>query len=106
MSHRLVQLSGILRTIIAGCTVELPPDIAMGVSITEVRLSPDLQYADVYVSAIQNLPAAIEFLKAKKGAMRKIIANEVNVHSVPILRFHADDRGEQADKLDKLIESL
>lgn len=78
----------------------------MGVNITEVILSADLQYADIYVSAIQGLPAAIDFLKTKKGAIRKGIATAVNAHTVPTLRFHADDRGEKADKLDRLIESL
>ncbi len=106
MSHRNAQLSGIIRTIVARFTVEISPDIAMGVSITEVKLSPDLQYADVYVSAIKGLPEAIEFLKSKKGAIRKVIATDVNAHSVPIMRFRADDRGEKADKLDRLIESL
>jgi ribosome-binding factor A len=54
----------------------------------------------------QNLYAAIEYLRDRKGEMRKAIATEVNAHSVPTLRFIADDRGEKADKLDRLIESL
>ncbi|MBP7113859.1 MAG: ribosome-binding factor A [Candidatus Peribacteraceae bacterium] len=106
MSHRNVQLSGIVRTIVARFIVEIPPTIAMGTSITEVKLSPDLQYADIYVSAIKGLPEAIEYLKLKKGPIRKGIATEINAHTVPTLRFRADDRGEKADKLDKLIESL
>lgn len=106
MSHRNAQLSGIIRTIVARFTVEIPPDIAMGVNISEVILSADLQYADVYVSAITGLPGALEFLKTKKGAIRKGIASAVNAHTVPTMRFHADDRGEKADKLDRLIESL
>ena len=104
--HRTVQLSGILRTLVAKFTVQISPEIAMGVSITEVKLSTDLQYADVYVSAIQGLPEAIEFLKSKPGAIRKAIATNVNAHSVPTMRFRADDRGEKADKLDRLIQSL
>ncbi len=106
VSHRNIQLSGILRTLVAKFTVQIPPDTALGVSITEVKLSTDLQYADVYVSAIQGLPEAIEFLKSKTGAIRKVIASEVNAHSVPTMRFRADNRGEKADKLDRLIESL
>ncbi len=106
MSHRNIQLSGILRTLIATFTLQIPPDTALGVSITEVRLSTDLQYADVYVSAIRGLSEAIEFLVSKTGGIRKAIASEVNAHSVPTLRFHADTRGEKADKLDRLIESL
>lgn len=106
MSHRNVQLSGIVRTIVAKFTPEISPEIATGVSITEVTLSSDLQYADVYVSAITGVSEAIDFLQTKKGAIRNVIAREVNAHSVPILRFRADDRGEKADKLDRLIESL
>lgn len=104
--RRSVQLSGIVRSILARFIVEIPPDLAMGVSITEVKLSPDLQYADAYVSAIEGVTAAIEYLRDRKGEMRKAIATEVNAHSVPTLRFIADDRGEKADKLDRLIESL
>ncbi len=106
MSHRNAQLSGIIRRIIARFLIEIPPTVAMGVTITELKLSPDLQYADVYVSAIKGTPEAIELLKSKKGAMRKAIATDVNAHSVPTLRFRADDRGEKADALDRLIESL
>jgi ribosome-binding factor A len=104
--HRTTQLSGIVRSIIARFTLEIPPDVANGVSVTEVKLSPDLQYADIYVSAITGVKAAIEDLKTKNGAIRKAIATEVNAHTVPTLRFQADDRGEKADKLDRLIGSL
>ncbi len=106
MSHRNAQISGIVRTIVAKFTLDIPPETATGVSITEVKLSSDLQYADVYVSAITGVLEAIEHLQTKKGAIRNVIAIDVNAHSVPTMRFRADNRGEQADKLDKLIESL
>lgn len=106
LSHRIPQLSGIVRGIIARFTIEIPPDIATAVSVTEVKISPDLQYADTYISAISGADAAVGALKKKNGAIRKAIAKEVNAHTVPVLRFHVDTRGAEVDRLDKLIDSL
>lgn len=106
MSRRSDQIAGLLRGIIARFTVEIPPQTATGISITEVRLSPDLLYADVYVSAISGASAVAQVLLSRKGEIRKVIAKEINAYTVPILRFHVDTRGEEADALDTLIDSL
>jgi ribosome-binding factor A len=78
----------------------------MAASITDVKLSPDLSYADVSVSAISGVEGAIKFLQGKKGEMRHTIAQQVQAHAVPIIRFHVDESGAKADKLDRLIDSL
>jgi ribosome-binding factor A len=38
--------------------------------------------------------------------MRHTIAQQVQAHAVPIIRFHVDESGAKADKLDRLIDSL
>ncbi len=80
--------------------------MAQGVSVTEVKVSEDLQYADTFISAIKGAENAVQVLKKKNGAIRKTIAKELNAHAVPVLRFHIDTRGKEVDALDRLIDSL
>ena len=95
-----------LRTIVARQTIEIPPNLATIVAIANVKVSADLSYADIFVTAITGAEAAVKFLTARKGRMRAELARSLQAHRSPILRFHIDEEGERVRKLERVLESL
>ena len=78
------------------------------ISITAVRISPDLAYANIYLSIF---PATdpkdpINKIKKNKSLLRKKLGNAVRnqMRVVPELNFHIDDSAEYAEQIDKLLK--
>ena len=78
------------------------------ISITAVRISPDLAYANIYLSIFPaNDPNdAINKIKKNKSLLRKklgiAVRNQLRV--VPELNFYIDDSAEYAEQIDKLLK--
>ncbi len=106
MSHRSVQLAGMIRTTLAREALGIPPNKAKVVSVTDVELSADLAYADISVSAIEGVEHAVAYFKSRGGELRSMLAKQLTTYTVPTLRFHVDTSGEKAARIDKLIDSL
>ena len=77
------------------------------ITIPEVRLSPDLKLATVYVMPLGGEDAApvIEALDRHRRYMRGIIASTVNLKFAPDLRFRFDDTFDEARRIDQLLDS-
>ena len=71
-----------------------------------MKVSTDVSYADVYVSAITGGAEAVKFLTHRKGEMRAELAKQLQAHRAPVLRFHIDEEGEKVTKLERVLESL
>ena len=106
MSHRVPQIAGIIRTLVATISLSIPPTVAGLTSIAEVRVSADLSYADIFVSSVDRTEAAVKFLAAQKGRMRRELALQLRVHRVPQLRFHVDAEGQRGERIDRILGSL
>ena len=64
------------------------------VSVMDVRMSPDLKYADVYVSLMGDdaqRKSSLIGLQQASGYMRREIGRRVRLRFTPQLRFHEDD---------------
>jgi ribosome-binding factor A len=80
-----------------------------GVSITDVTVDRELDYANVYVSAIEGSQRAAEILAALRhaqGFLRSELARRIQLRSFPRLRFHWDPTYERAEKIEHLMASL
>jgi ribosome-binding factor A len=77
------------------------------VTIPEVRMSPDLRLATVYVMPLggRDVEAVIEALDRNKRYLRGEIAHRVNLKFAPDLRFHADERFDEAERIEKLLRT-
>ena len=107
MSHRLAQIAGIIRRIVASRALTVPPSIAAVVNITRVEVSPDLKYADVYVTALSGTPEAVGHLHRRRSEIRRDLGSELSsLHTIPSLRFHVDERSEELRRLDEIISRL
>jgi len=78
------------------------------ISITAVRISPDLAYANIYLSIFPATDPndSINKIKKNKSLLRKklgiAVRNQLRV--VPELNFYIDDSAEYAEQIDKLLK--
>ena len=78
------------------------------ISITHVETTPDLRYAKVYVSFLQEEKAkdALKGLKSAGGYLRRELGSALNLRYTPELVWALDDSITYGAKMLKLINSL
>jgi ribosome-binding factor A len=82
---------------------------AEGVTVTDVKVSPDLRYADIYITKLgseEELHQALEGLTAASGYLRRELASRIDLRFVPELRFHPDRSWERGARIDALLEEI
>ena len=75
------------------------------VSVTEVRMSPDLRHATVFVKPLLGADEG-EVMKALKRNVRYLkgeVARRVNTKYAAQLKFLADESFDEADRIEKLL---
>jgi ribosome-binding factor A len=77
------------------------------ITIPEVRMSPDLKLATIYVMPMGGRDAAevVAAFDKHKKFLRAEIAHRVNLKFAPDIRFRVDDRFAEAERIDKLLRS-
>ncbi len=84
------------------------PEATGMISVTKVKITPDLKYAKVYVSILnsKNDEKTMEALKKSAGFIRSQIAKRVNLRITPELVFEKDDSMEYGMKIDSILKDL
>jgi len=77
------------------------------ITVPEVRMSPDLRLATVYVMPMggRDEAAVIEALERNKRYLRGEIAHRVNLKFAPDIRFRADERFDEAERIEKILRT-
>lgn len=77
------------------------------VSVTQVRLSPDLKLATCYIMPLggQDEKPVIAALDSHKRFLRGEIARRVNLKFAPELRFRRDEAFDEGLRIDRLLYS-
>lgn len=75
------------------------------VTVTEVRMSPDLKHALVFVMPLAGLRAAEVLAGLKRGApfLRGLLAREVPLRFSPTLGFALDTSFDHANRINELL---
>jgi len=75
------------------------------VTVPEVRCSPDLRHATVYVMPLGGLKAdeVIEALNRNRKFLRGELAHRVTLKYMPDLKFEIDRSFDTADRIDELL---
>lgn len=77
-------------------------------SITTVRVSPDLSYAKIYVSIFpsSSVDTVMKSLEENNKNIRFILGQKVGkqMRIIPELRFFVDDSLDYIDKIDQLLK--
>jgi ribosome-binding factor A len=80
------------------------------ITITEVKVSPDLGLAKVYISMMlaKDKQATLANLDLHKKEIRRALGEKIRNQArvIPEIVFYLDEVQENAIKMDKLIESL
>ena len=81
----------------------------LGLTITEVTIDRELQYADVYVQAFGDETRQDDVMTALQNALgffRHELASRMRLRSTPQLHFHWDPRLAHAEEIDKILGGL
>lgn len=80
------------------------------ITIADVRMSPDLGVAKVYISMLlaKDKERILENINSHKSEIRKALGNEIGkqVRVIPELIFYKDEVEENANRLEDLIKNL
>ena len=84
------------------------PHLTGLISVTNVKTTPDLRYARVYVSMIneKNRKQNLSILKQSSGFIRSGIAKKVNLRTTPELVFEFDESIEYGSKIDEILKDI
>jgi ribosome-binding factor A len=80
-----------------------------GLTITEVKIDRELQFADIYVNALGDESRQAEVmtsLEKAAGFLRRELSGRLRVRTVPNLHFHWDPTLAQAEEIDQLLDDL
>jgi ribosome-binding factor A len=77
------------------------------ITVPEVRMSPDLRLATIYVMPLggRDEERVLEALDRNKKYVRGEIARRVNLKFAPDIRFRIDERFDEAERIEKLLRT-
>jgi ribosome-binding factor A len=77
------------------------------ITVPEVRMSPDLKLATVYVMPLggRDTDKVIAALERNKKFLRGETARRVNLKFAPDIRFRVDERFDEAERIEKLLRT-
>lgn len=85
---------------------EVTDPALMGVTITDVRVDREIEYADIYVHALDDRNEVMAGLERANGFLRRELAARTRFRKTPVLHFHWDVAVEHGERIDQLLDSL
>jgi len=79
------------------------------ITVTEVCTSPDMRYADVWVSIYgekQRRSDALKKLQENAWKLRHEMAKRIYLRRMPELRFRLDETLDRAEKINNILENI
>ena len=79
------------------------------ITLTKVKVSPDLQQARVFYTTLGDPKARIETAKALDRAtpfFRRQIGGRLRLRRVPVIEFRFDEAIEQQDRIEQILRDL
>jgi ribosome-binding factor A len=77
------------------------------ITVPEVRMSPDLRLATIYIMPLggRDQKDVLEALERNARYVRGEIAHRVNLKFAPEIRFRIDERFDEAERIEKLLRT-
>lgn len=104
-SQRQLRVGEQIKHVIAEMLARGDVSGAENVTITEVRATPDLKMAIVYIVG-QNAAESVPELTAMAHAFQKEVAKQTQLKFTPKISFKVDDTFDKALRLDSIINNL
>lgn len=79
---------------------------AHNIAVTEVRMSPDLRNAKVYVKPLlgEDEATVVKALQVNTAFFQREVAQRLGLKFAPKLRFQADETFDEASRIDMLLD--
>jgi ribosome-binding factor A len=110
-SQRMLRVAELIRHAMSDLLVRSPMGDPIlerqAITIPEVRMSPDLKVATVYVMPLGggNVADVMAALERHKKTLRGEVARRVNLRLAPDIRFRPDERFDYDSKINALLSS-
>lgn len=107
--HRLERVADLVHRLLARLLQEQVRDPRIGfVTLTEVKVSPDMHHARVFVTILgeQDRAAAVEALNHAAPFLRRLLAREARLRYTPALRFVYDDAEERGQRVEHALREV
>lgn len=108
MSRRTDRVGEAIQELVAGLLVREIKDPRIGlVTITGVRISPDLRHARIFFSTLgdeEQRTRSLRGLRSAAGFVRGQIARQLNLRVAPEIAFEYDPSLEEAERLSRLLK--
>lgn len=76
------------------------------VTITEVKVDREIEYAEVYVHSMSDQKETMHGLDRASGFLRRELAARTRFRKTPTLHFHWDVAVEHGERIDQLLNTL
>src|SRR5262249_33770611 len=84
--------------------MEVSDPALQGITVTDVSVDPEIEYADVYVNALgeeERQKEVMQGLKRATGFLRREVGRRVKLRRTPVLIFHWDVSLSRAETVEK-----
>ena len=108
-TRRTIRVDELLKQEIAGLIRDMKDPRVGFTTVMDVRTSPDLRHARVYVSVLgdeEDKQATVAVLQGARGYLRTRLGRDVTLKYLPELHFELDRTLEQAARIDALLDEL
>lgn len=104
---RALRLAGTIKKLVAAALENEIKDPRLGfVTVTDVRVTGDLQQASVFYTVYgeeEERAATAAALASARGRLRSLVGQELGIRLTPTLEFHLDAVPETAASLDRAL---
>lgn len=108
-SHRSERINSDFRRELALCISKMKDPRISFLEVVRVKVTPDLNYAKVYIASISGGDAAAEacsVLKKAEGYIKTELAHTMNIRKIPALEFIPDDSVDYYNRIDSILKGL
>ena len=110
LSLKQERMSDRIREILSSVLLIDVTDPALsGVTVTEVMLDAELEYADIYVNALGDESRETEVMRGltrANGFLRREVGARVHLRRAPVLHFHWDQTLKHTDAMEKAFQRI
>ena len=109
MSNRTVRVNELVQRELSAILRQRYQSETVAVTITEVRVAPDLRDARVFISVVGDEELAqqkLRWIRAKATAIRQEIGRRIILKFLPKFEYRLDESTERSTRMQRLLDEI